>query len=205
MSKGGRSAKKIVKIVAFDLDETIGAFPALSGLMMTIQPHMFSFPLLQHVLRSNPNYIRPHMMQILAQLNEAKKVHPMHVVLYTNNPNRMWVLMILNYINIELNLTQPLFDFVLDASAHLAVQSKSVEDLLQRTQLYDPFKKHTKTTFRIFFVDDLQHVDMRSKSLSEHDNAEVDYYHIKAYAQPNPDDVEPSRELYRRLRNFVNS
>ena len=184
-------AEKPIKLIVFDFDETIGAFAALSGFIHSLQPYMYNYSLLNQVLRTNPAYIRPLIMDILAQVNEAKKHYPLKVILYTNNSNSEWVSMVLYYINSELKLTAPLFDHVLDASKR-NTYDKTVLDLLQRSNLMQHYDNH-----RIFFVDDQYHPGMLQKN--------VVYFHISPYKEPNKRDVQASHQLYQELRKFINS
>ena len=182
---------KVSKIIVFDMDETIGAFPALSGILYTIQPYIQNYSLLKHFLDTNPQYIRPYMFDILKQVNAAKSLHQLTVMLYTNNSNSAWIAMILHYIDESLQLTKPLFDHVLDASQHKNY-NKNVEDLLYRSSL-----QHKSKDARIFFVDDQYHPGMITP--------QVVYFHISPYKDPNPTDIRASQLLYKELREFINS
>ena len=184
-------AKKVVKLIVFDMDETIGAFTALSRDLIAIQPHLQNYALIKHLIDTNPDYIRPHMLEILKQVYTAKMFHAFTVVLYTSNPNSDWVLMMLHYINNKIHATQPLFDHVLDASQR-TTPDKCVQDLLDRTNIRP---KQTQD-LRIFFVDDQYHAGMITK--------EVVYFHITPYREPNPNDVHASELLFAELRDFIN-
>ena len=185
-------AKKVVKLIVFDMDETIGAFTALSRDLTAVQPYLQNYALMKHMIDTNPTYIRPHMLDILKQVYTAKMFHALTVVLYTSNPNTEWVMMILHYINSVLHATNPLFDYVLDASQR-TTPDKCIEDLLERTNIR---RKQTQE-LRVFFVDDQYHAGMITK--------EVVYFHITPYREPNPNDVRPSELLFAELRNFINN
>jgi hypothetical protein len=182
---------KVLKIIVFDMDETIGAFPALSGVLYNVQPFLQNYSLFKHYLDTNPQYIRPYMMDILRQVAAAKQLHDLTIVLYTNNSNSVWIAMILYYINTALQLSDPLFDHVLDASQH-KMYDKNVADLLHRSNII-----HKQKDIRIFFVDDQYHPGMVS--------SEVVYFHITPYKDPNSNDVQASQLLYKELRKFINS
>ena len=184
--------QKPLKLVVFDLDETIGAFPALSGVLYSMQPLLQNYPLFKHYLDTNPTYLRPYILDILKQVYEAKRVHGLVVVLYTNNSNSFWISMILYYINTVLNVKEPIFDHVLDASQHTDY-NKNVEDLLRRTRLLNNKGKNAQ----IFFVDDQYHPDMITP--------QTVYFHITPYKTPNARDVGPSQQLFKELRTFINS
>ena len=185
-------AKKVLKLIVFDMDETIGAFTALSRDLIAIQPHLQNYALMKHIIDTNPTYLRPHMLEILKQVYTAKMFHALTVVVYTSNANTEWVMMILHYINSALHANNPLFDYVLDASQRTTPE-KSLEDLMDRTNVRP---KQTQE-LRIFFVDDQYHPGMIGK--------EVVYFHITPYREPNPNDVHPSELLFAELRTFINS
>jgi len=187
----GKGAKPL-KMVVFDMDETIGAFTALSRDLNQINPHLQNYALIKYTLDTTPTYLRPHMMEILRQVHAVKTFDPdLKVVLYTNNSNTVWIRFILHYINTFLNLPVPLFDHVLDASRRTSLD-KNVPDLFERTQC--KLKKNQQC--RIFFVDDQYHPNMVHK--------DVVYFHITPYAEQNPGDVHASRLLYHHLREFMN-
>jgi hypothetical protein len=189
MVKKVKRPKNVKKIIVFDLDETIGAFPALSGVLYSMKPYLNDYSLLRHMLHTNPSYFRPHMKDILRQLHAAKNIHSLTTVLYTSNPNSEWIRMILHYINEELNVQKPLFDHILDASQR-TTYDKTVDDLLHRTNCLG-----RNDDFRIFFVDDQYHPGMIGE--------QVVYFHITPYNEPNPKDVHPSYLLFNELRNFI--
>ena len=184
--------ERVTKLIVFDMDETLGAFTALSRDLLQLQPHLQNYALMKHMLDTRPAYFRPAIMQILKQVHTAKFFDPsLRIILYTNNSNSQWIMFILNYINQFLKLQNPLFDHVLDASQRTTLE-KNVADLLHRSNLR-PKKNHK---YSIFFVDDQYHPQMIAK--------DVVYFHITPYKEPNHTDVDPSRMLFQHLKSFIN-
>lgn len=181
-----------MRLIVFDVDETLGAFSAFSEFCHKFS-HRITYHLFSHLLDQHPEYLRPGILDILSIVKHSKILNSCGVVLYTNNqgPNE-WVDMIRVYIETKLNY--PLFDQVIRAYKINGVQiekkrtqhDKCIKDLLSCT------KYPAKTN--IFFVDDQLHPDMIKQS--------VDYFHIRPYSKPCAD-YEPSRYLLKNLIQFL--
>ena len=181
------------KLVVFDVDETLGAFSAFAQFCESVSPHNVSGYLFRHLLDQHPEYLRPHILEILQFVRANRSFGRCYVALYTNNQGPPeWISYIKAYI--EEKLGAPLFDYVIRAYKINNIQvekkrtrhDKCVSDLLACTKL--------PASTRIFFVDDQFHPDMIKSS--------VVYFHIKPYEHPNNDD-SATRPLLAHLVTFL--
>jgi hypothetical protein len=181
-----------MKLIVFDMDETLGAFSAFSEFCNRISPYKVTNQLFTHLLDQNPQFLRPGILDILSVVKHYKMLRQCGVVIYTNNQGpKEWVDMVRSYI--EHKLRYPLFDQVIRAYKVNGVQiekkrtqhDKTLKDLLACTRY--PAKTH------VFFVDDQLHPDMVQKN--------VDYFHIRPYQTPS-EDKEPSMYLLKHLLDF---
>jgi hypothetical protein len=180
-----------MKLVAIDIDGTLGAFPEFYGiysrLTSTLSQVMFN-----HILDQNPTYLRTKIFDILTFLKFNKQQNRCRVVLYTNNQGPVeWVRCIKRYF--EKKLDYALFDSVVLAykigetrvEPLRTTHAKCHRDLVACTRL----PKNTP----IFFVDDQYHSDM------VHPN--ITYFHIRPYhGEP---DLEASRLWLAHLVKFL--
>ena len=167
-----------LKIVVFDLDETLGCFvelgmfwDAITDIYKKEPPVEFFFK----VLDLYPEFFRPDIYKILRYLRKQKsKGICTHVMIYTNNQGeRSWTEKIAAYLNHKVNTK--LFDQIIAAfkvrgkvvEVCRTSHDKSVKDLLRCTRL----PKNTE----ICFLDDQFH------PLMEDDR--VYYINAKPYTQ----------------------
>ena len=180
-----------MKVVAIDIDGTLGAFPEFAGiydrLTTTLSQVMFD-----HILDRNPTYLRTRIMDILTFLKHNKQQNRCKVVLYTNNQGPVeWVRCIKRYF--EKKLDYPLFDSCILAykigqtrvEPLRTTHEKCVRDLAACAKL--------PKDIPIFFVDDQYHPNM------VHPN--VVYFRIRPYnGQP---DFESSQIWMAHLVKFL--
>lgn len=177
-----------MKTVVLDLDETLGAFAAFAKYVSTVAPYSVSSTLFGHLLDRNPEYLRPGILEILHFLKENRRLGRCVIVLYTNNQNPQWVKLVDHYLATKLG--EPAFDHVIQAygvEKKRTRPGKCLADLLACTRF--------DVRDAVFFADDQHHPGMVA------DN--VEYFHIKPYAEPCVFDSDPSRELLRRLTAFL--
>ena len=96
--------KKPVKIVVFDLDETIGYFTEISIFWDALE-HYYGHNLLNdkffEMLDVFPEFFRPDIMKILDLLHKKKSCYKMYI--YTNNQGpKSWVNMLSEYMDSKL-------------------------------------------------------------------------------------------------------
>jgi hypothetical protein len=164
-----------LKIVVFDLDETLGYFVELGifiNALETILHTTISDNDFVKLLDLYPEFIRPNIMKILRYLKYKKKHNKTQVMIYTNNQGpREWVVKIKDYFENKLNYK--LFDHIIAA---FKVRGERIE--MNRTshdKTLDDFIRCTKLpkTTNICFLDDQYHPGM------EHEN--VYYINLKPY------------------------
>ena len=165
-----------LKIVVFDLDETIGYFTEISIFWDALE-HFYGHNLFSdkffEMLDIFPEAFRPNMIHILDVLNKKKlKKACYKLFIYTNNQGpKSWVNMISDYINTKIG--HNVFDYVIGAYKVRGKQiepkrtshEKSVTDLISCTNIPE--------NTEICFIDDLYH------PLMDKDN--VYYINIKPY------------------------
>ena len=167
---------KPLKIVVFDLDETIGYFTEISIFWDALE-HFYGHNLFAdkffEMLDVFPEVFRPNILHILDMLNKKKmKKSCYKLFIYTNNQGpKSWVNMLSDYINKKIGYT--VFDYIIAAYKVRGKQiepkrtshEKSVSDLISCTNI--------PANTEICFIDDLYH------PLMDKDN--VYYINIKPY------------------------
>ena len=165
-----------LKIVVFDLDETIGYFTEISIFWDALE-HFYGHNLFANkfieLLDVFPEVFRPNIIHILDVLNKKKMKKACYkLFIYTNNQGpKSWVTMISDYINTKIGHT--VFDYIIGAYKVRGKQielkrtshEKSVTDLISCTNIPE--------NTEICFIDDLYH------PLMDKDN--VYYINIKPY------------------------
>jgi hypothetical protein len=168
--------KKSLKIVVFDLDETIGYFTEISIFWEALE-HFYGHNLFSdkffELLDIFPEVFRPNIINILDFLNKKRTKKTCHkIFIYTNNQGpKSWVNMISDYINTKIG--NNVFDYIIAAYKVRGKQiepkrtshEKSVTDLINCTNI--------PPNTEICFIDDLYH------PLMDKDN--VYYINIKPY------------------------
>ena len=176
---------KPLKIVVFDLDETIGYFTEISIFWDALE-HFYGHNLLNdkffEMLNVFPEFFRPDILKILDILHKKKSCYKMYI--YTNNQGpKSWVNMLSEYM--DLKLGYKIFDYIIAAYKIRGKQiepkrtshEKSVTDLISCTDI--------PANTEICFIDDLYH------PLMDKDN--VYYINIKPYRISIPFDEMASR------------
>jgi hypothetical protein len=172
---------KPLKIVVFDLDETIGYFTEISIFWDALE-HFYGHNLFAdkffEMLDIFPEAFRPNILHILDVLNKKKmKKSCYKLFIYTNNQGpKSWVNMISDYINTKIGHT--VFDYIIAAYKVRGKQielkrtshEKSVTDLISCTNI--------PANTEICFIDDLYHPLM--------DKENVNYINIKPYRASIP-------------------
>lgn len=166
----------VYKIVVFDFDETIGNFIQLKVFWESIKNKLNytdnDTDKLNNILNIFPEYFRPKIMNILKYLLKIKKEGLCkYIMVYTNNPNKIWIQQICNYINGKLE--QKVFNKIICAFKSQGViieplrksNNKNKEELLECLNL--------PLNTQICFIDDQYY------ELMDTDN--VYYINIKPY------------------------
>ena len=168
-----------LKIVVFDLDETLGSFGEV-GMFWDALHHQrkataaaltdADFFALMDLF---PGFLRPNIIKILAYLVEQKQAGLCdRVMIYTNNQGpKSWAVLISRYLNQKVGYA--LFDQIIAAfkvkgrvvEVGRTTQDKCLGDLIRCTQI--------PANTQICFLDDLYH------PLMQHDN--VFYINVKPY------------------------
>ena len=171
-----KSKNTSLKIVVFDLDETLGYFTEISIFWDALE-HFYGHNLFNdkfyEVLDVFPEVFRPNIINILDVLTKKKLKKSCHkIFIYTNNQGpKSWVNMISEYINTKVG--HVVFDYNIGAYKVKGKQiepkrtshEKSVTDLISCTNI--------PANTEICFIDDLYH------PLMDKDN--VYYINIKPY------------------------
>jgi hypothetical protein len=174
MSKG--RVKDPMKIVVFDLDETLGSFIEI-GMFWDALEHFYGHNLMTpdffDVLRIFPEFLRPNILDVLKYLMQKKQEKKCDkIMIYTNNQGpKTWTIMISEFLNQAVG--EIVFDNVIGAfkvrgkviEMGRTTHDKCVSDLIRCTQI--------PANAEICFLDDMYH------PLMEHDN--VFYINVKPY------------------------
>jgi len=166
-----------LKIVVFDLDETLGYFTKFGMFWDAIEAYSenkkYSQSEFNDILDLYPEFIRPNIYNILKFLKNKKlKNKCSHLMIYTNNQGpKEWAIYIKNYFEYKMEAT--IFDRIIAA---FKINGKQIE--LNRTthnKTHDDFIKCTKVpkNSQICFLDDVYHAEMK--------NDNVYYINIKPY------------------------
>ena len=183
-----------MKVVVFDLDETLGYFVEFGAFWDCLKLNnkkniAMNEKVFHEVFDLYPEFVRPNVIEILNYLKERKKTLCCHqLMIYTNNQGPpQWASQILSYF--ELKINSRLFDKIIAA---FKINGKRVE--LSRTTHNKTFNDLIRCTklpsnAEIFFLDDVYHPEMCNKN--------VYYINIKPYVHSLSIDVMVSR--------FINS
>ena len=171
-----------LKIVVFDLDETLGYFVQLGVFWDILEeyksPEKLSQDDFNQLLDLFPEFIRPNIYTILNFLKIKKKSGKCdNIMIYTNNQGpKEWVYLIKSYFETKTNSL--LFDKIISA---FKINGKQIEFCrTTHNKTHSDFIKCTKVpeNSQICFLDDVYHSDMK------HDN--VYYINIKPYVYDIP-------------------
>jgi FMN phosphatase YigB (HAD superfamily) len=184
-----------MKIVVFDLDETLGYFTeygifwdSLGNYLKNKNENTLSQSDFDDILDLFPEFLRPNIINILNYLKKKKQSKICHkIMLYTNNVGpREWSEKILSYL--EIKIGYKLFDQIISA---FKVNGKIVEVCRTTNEkTYDDFIKCTKLPLNaeICFIDDMVHPEMA--------NDNTYYINVKPYYYDYSFD-----EIIKRLKN----
>jgi hypothetical protein len=164
-----------MKIIVFDVDETLGAFfPFLQYCSTMVRLENLTFPVFKYLLDVNPRYLQPNILLILNYI-KLKKPKNCKVAMFTNNEGHpQWIEYIKMYFNTVLNYE--LFDKVVLSSKYEPKRkfvSKSLDDFWECTG----YPKSSK----VLFIDDQYHPMMIKNN--------VTYLHVKPYSFKEPEDI----------------
>jgi hypothetical protein len=176
MLKLEESNIKPLKIVVFDLDETLGCFTELGifwGALEQYHGNTLSKEQFFDVLDIFEEFLRPNILKILEFVKEQKINNVCdQVMIYTNNQGpKSWVKMLSDYFNMK--ISYELFDKIIAAfkirdkviEMCRTSHAKSMDDLIRCTKI--------PNNTEICFIDDQFH------PLMEQDN--VYYINVKPY------------------------
>lgn len=166
-----------MKIVVFDLDETLGYFTEFGifweSLKYIFPSIKFSQKEFNQILDLYPEFLRPNILNILNYLKEKKKSNCCHkMMIYTNNNGpREWCKLIINYF--EYKIDYKIIDNIIAAfqingekiEICRTSNNKSHKDLIKCTKI--------SSNTEICFLDDTFYPDMA--------NDNVFYINIKPY------------------------
>tara|TARA_Y100000816_G_C26098794_1_gene581946 strand:+ start:1467 stop:2330 length:864 start_codon:yes stop_codon:yes gene_type:complete len=117
-----KQRKKVPKVVALDLDETIGSFSHLhilwNGIIKNqLNKDFTSKDTFFKIFDIYPEFLREHIFQILYYLYQKKiNIKGTIIYLYTNNQcNTPWVQYIIDYLEYKLKIPNKLFDHTIGA------------------------------------------------------------------------------------------
>jgi hypothetical protein len=162
--------KKVPKVIAFDLDETLGSFMDLEELwniLISINANNLNQYFFNKLLDLYPEFVRYGIIPILEYLYQKKlSGECSHIYIYTNNQcSQLWTEMICNYFNYKLNIHEntPLFDRLI-----LAFKINDIPVELSRTthdKIHSDFIRCTllpKST-QICFIDNSYFPNMKNE------------------------------------------
>jgi hypothetical protein len=186
--------KKPLKMVVFDLDETLGYFTELSifwDALEAFNGHNLLLDKFIEVMDTFPEFTRPDILHILDFIHTKRmKKQCNKIIIYTNNQGpKSWATMISDYFDTKLGYK--VFDQIIGA---YKVNGKQIEP--KRTSheksLTDFINcAETSANIEVCFIDDLYHPLM--------DKSNVYYINIKPYRCSIPFDEMAERYYDRRL------
>jgi hypothetical protein len=189
-----------MKIIVFDLDETLGYFTQF-GIFWDSLNEYFNQSLTQmdfnNILDLYPEFLRPNIIDILVYLKNKKNTHCCHkIMIYTNNQGpKEWCQHIIQYFDNKINYK--LFDQIIAAfkvngekvELCRTTHNKTHTDLIKCSQI--------PSNAQICFLDDKYHPEMT--------NENIYYINVKPYYYDLPFEVMLSRfknsKLYNRSVN----
>jgi len=183
-----------MKIVVFDLDETLGYFVEFGIFWDSLSLYVSKYlnkELNQHdfnsVMELYPEFFRPNIMNILSYLKKKKQSKECQkIMIYTNNQgSRKWCEQIVSYFETKLNKYK-LFDQIISA---FKINGKQIEFCrTSNNKTYTDFIRCTKlpTNAEIFYLDDTFYPEMS--------NEHIYYINIKPYIH-----ALPFNEIYKRF------
>jgi hypothetical protein len=160
---------KDLRVVVFDLDETIGYFQQFAQFCQALEflkKKKLNQNEVMFLLNLYPEYFRPNIFEIMSFLKQKKINNEVYkVCIYTNNNGpKQWAKQIYNFIEHKINYK--LFDNHIGAYKVNGVQiektrtthNKTLSDFLITTKI----PNHTK----ICFIDDLYHPHMTGSNVT---------------------------------------
>ena len=177
-----------MKIIVFDVDETLGAFFEFSQFCNSVVYNKrLSYPMFRYLLDSNPKFLQPNIVNVLKYIRHYKGKN-CKVVMFTNNQGHpIWIQYIKLYLHEKLNYE--LFDKIVYAKKYepkRKQESKCLKDFWNCTQ-YPPNSK-------ILFIDDQKHPYMLAPN--------VTYINLPSYKTTSPIDI--SNHLLEFINKFLN-
>jgi hypothetical protein len=175
-------SKDKCKIIAFDLDETLGQFSQF-GLFIDVIKHYKQRKITQsHFFQLCDiyyKYFRPNIFELFEYIRTKKERHGMNIktVLFTNNQGpKEWSQSICDYINHRLKY--PLFEDVIGAYKvkNTIQEERRTSNIKLQTDLIKILECDSNT--EILFFDDVYHPEM--------DTLFVTYYHNDPYYYQYP-------------------
>jgi hypothetical protein len=161
--------KNTPRVVAFDLDETLGSFSDLYILWSSLQEYTDkSVPLnFNKLLDLYPEFLRYGIIPILQYLLDKKRTGECgNVYIYTNNQCEVgWVDLISRYFSYALNTKQKIFNRIIAA---FMINNQRVE--LARTTHSKTFSDFIKCTIlpkntELFFIDNTHYPQMKQSEI----------------------------------------
>jgi hypothetical protein len=183
-----------MKIVVFDLDETLGYFVEFGIFWDSLSLYASKYlnkELNQQdfnsVMDLYPEFFRPNIINILSYLKKKKQSKECQkIMIYTNNQgSRKWCEQIVSYFETKLNKYK-LFDQIISA---FKINGKQIEFCrTTNNKTYTDFIRCTKvpTNAEIFYLDDTFYPEMS--------NENIYYINIKPYIH-----ALPFNEIYKRF------
>lgn len=160
-----KRAKTNSRVIAFDLDETLGSFTDLEILWSALQEYTDTHTPINfnHLLDLYPEFLRYGILPILEYLLAKKRTNECsHLYIYTNNQCPLgWVDMISTYFNYALKSRTPVFNQIILA---FKINSHRIEpSRTTHSKTYSDFIKCTllpKNT-ELFFLDNSYFPNMK--------------------------------------------
>jgi hypothetical protein len=183
-----------MKIVVFDLDETLGYFVEFGIFWDSLSLYVSKYlnkELNQRdfnsVMDLYPEFFRPNIINILSYLKKKKQSKECQkIMIYTNNQgSRKWCEQIVSYFETKLNKYK-LFDQIISA---FKINGKQIEFCrTTNNKTYTDLIRCTKlpTNAEIFYLDDTFYPEMS--------NEHIYYINIKPYVH-----ALPFNEIYKRF------
>ena len=157
-----------VKVVVFDLDETLGYF-VMFGMFWNTIISIFKKPLNQMDFNATmdlyPEFIRPNMVQILTFLKRKKEANKCsNLIIYTNNQGpEEWAIFIKTYFEWKIGGT--IFDRIIPAYKVGGKQVAMGRTTHRKTYADFIRSSNVPANSKICFIDDVYHDEMNTNNV----------------------------------------
>lgn len=203
------------KIVVFDFDETIGNFIQLKvfweSIKKTLNYNDNDSEKLYDIFKLYPEYYRPKIFNILKFLLKVKDDGLCkYIMIYSNNPNKLWVQQVTSYINNKLK--SKVFQKIICAFKSKgkiiepcrSTNNKNIDDLIQSAKL----PLNTKICFiddqyyKLMDTDNVYYINIKPYKYSQNNDIMIDYYYKNYRNKIKLSQIHFKKEMLEKMNQY---